>query len=486
VDSKQLPNIIYIFSDEHRGQAMSHMGDENVKTPVMDRLAREGVSFSRAYANCPVCTPSRGTVFSGRHAHCGPVSTFTETWKAAFPSTAHCMRKLGYHTAHYGKWHCGLTTDQVSEQSRETPLGHPSRRCTRTPERHRAGFQDWFASEYGGELWEPYYYRNNEIEPVKLEGYDTDVLTDETIKYIEEYDRDDPLFMVMSPLAPHFPLDADEKWKRWDPEKLKVRKNFRESILEKEPALRERLANYYAMIENLDWNIGRLVEAVQNTKGFENTLIIYFSDHGDFAGSHGMGFTKLHPQEESISIPAIFHWPGVIPETGNNDNMFSLVDLQATVLGLVGQEKPSCDQGTDYSPELMGRGFDAPEYVLLEMSGPPHNNLMHTEWRGITSKEWKYAMYENRDEVLFDLVNDPYEMTNLAAAMPEKTAEMRKVLVEELRKTNEPFFDIIIEQGIAPDKADINVSLDPIFDGVLQHFFPAEEEGINPAERQGG
>lgn len=479
MSSKDRPNIIYILSDEHRGHAMGHMGDENLNTPVMDRLAREGVSFNRAYANCPVCTPSRGTVFSGRHAHCGPVSTFTETFKAAFPSTAHCMRKLGYHTAYYGKWHCGVTTDQISERSRETPPGHPSRRCLRTPERHRAGFQDWFASEFGGVLWEPYYYRNHEKEPVKLDGYDTDVLTTETIKYIQEYDRDEPLFMVMSPLAPHFPLDADEKWKRFDPEKLKVRKNFRGHVLESEAGPRERLANYYAMIENLDWNIGRLVEAIENTAGFENTLIIYISDHGDFAGSHGMRFTKLQPHEESIRIPAIFHWPGMIPPTGNDDdNMFSLVDLQATVLGLIGQEKPSYDQGTDFSPAIMGRDFDAPEYVLIEITGCPHNNLIHTDWRGITSKDWKYAMYENRDEVLFDLVNDPYEMTNLAAERPEQVAEMRKILVHELRRNQEPFFDIIIEQGIAPDRADIDVSLDPIFKGVLQHFYPIEEGEI--------
>ena len=96
--------------------------------------------------------------------------------------------------------------------------------------------------------------------------------------------------MVMSPLAPHFPMDADEKWKRFDPEQLKVRKNFRGNIMESEEVTRERLANYYAMIENLDWNIGRLVEAVENTEGFENTMIIYISDHGDFRwkSRHGL------------------------------------------------------------------------------------------------------------------------------------------------------------------------------------------------------
>ena len=115
-----------------------------------------------------------------------------------------------------------------------------------------------------------------------------------------------------------------------------------------------------------------------------------------------MGFTKLHPQEESIRIPAIFHWPGVIPETGNSDNMFSLVDLQSTVLGLIGLEKPPYDQGTDYSPLIKGEEFETPEYVLLEISGCPHNNLLHHDWRGIVSRDWKYAMYETREEMLFD------------------------------------------------------------------------------------
>jgi choline-sulfatase len=91
------PNIIYILSDEHRGQAMSHAGDPNVKTPTMDRLAAEGVSFTQASANCPICTPSRGTIFSGRHAHAGPVQGFFDNYKTAAPSTATHLRQNGYH-----------------------------------------------------------------------------------------------------------------------------------------------------------------------------------------------------------------------------------------------------------------------------------------------------------------------------------------------------------------------------------------------------
>ena len=112
------PHVIYVLSDEHRGQAMSHAGDPNVRTPAMDRMAAEGASFRRAYANCPVCTPSRGTIFSGRNAHSGPVPGFREAYKATAPSTATVLKELGYRTAYFGKWHCGIVHDQVPPAAR--------------------------------------------------------------------------------------------------------------------------------------------------------------------------------------------------------------------------------------------------------------------------------------------------------------------------------------------------------------------------------
>jgi arylsulfatase A-like enzyme len=238
----------------------------------MDRLAAEGASFSRAYANCPICTPSRGTIFSGRHAHAGP-----------------------------------------------------------------------------------------------------------------------------------------EKWERFDPDNLEVRANFHDS-----PEMRKNLATYYAMIENLDWNIGRLNECLQNQQGFENTLQVYFSDHGDYMGSHGVFNMKEHPHEESVRIPAIFHWPDKLPAQGPVDGLFSLVDLMATTLGLAGCEVPVWSQGRDFSPHLRGETFTPPEDVLLEMCGSPRWNLGMPDWRGLVNERWKYAFIENRIELLYDLANDPFEQHNLA------------------------------------------------------------------------
>jgi len=447
------PNVIYIFSDEHRGQAMTHLGDANLRTPAMDRLAAEGVSFRRAYSNCPICTPARGTVFSGRHAHSGPVSGFFDCYKPAAPSTAHILRRHGYHTAYFGKWHCGIVRDQSPPLVRARPDEYKGS-GQRTPERHRAGFQDWFGFENLNQHFASYYYRGRDAEPTKTAGYETDGLTDLCVDYLRRYDRPQPLFAVLSVTPPHFPLVVPDRWKRFDPGALHVRPNFADS-----PAMREHLATYYAMIENLDWNIGRLMEALASLPRFRDTLVVYFSDHGDFMGSHALYNRKEHPHEESVRVPAIFHWPGGIAPRGPVDGLFSLVDLLATTLGLLGIEPPPHNQGRDFSPALRGEPFRGPDAVLLEMVNNPRWNLDFYDWRGFVTDRWKYAFYETGRELLFDLDADPYEMRNLAREDPALCGQMRRRLLELLEAAREPYFDVLIEHGEPFDESsDLDVS----------------------------
>lgn len=446
------PNIIYILSDQHRGQAMSHMGDPNIKTPHMDRLGAEGVSFKRAYANCPVCTPSRGTIFSGRHAHSGPISGFFNNWIAAGPSAATILRQEGYHTAYFGKWHGGIVRNQIPKMVREewkTDGGG----FARTPERHRAGFQDWFGYECINKHFKSFVYKGRDINPTPLDKYESDGLTDMAIEYMQNYDRSNPLFMVLSINPPHFPFEVPEEFRRLDPKELKVQPNF----LSENPEWREALATYYAMVENLDWNIGRFMDALKEIPEFSDTLVVYVSDHGDYIGSHDIFCGKVHPHEESTRIPAIFHWPGKISPQENSRELFSLVDLLPTTLGLAGLTIPSHIQGMDFSPHLRGESFTGPDQVLLEMVGNPRWRLALLDWRGIVTADWKYAFYETGEELLFDLNNDPYEMTNLAGSRPEVCTEMKKRLLEELRRTKEPYFDVVLEYGVPPDYPDIDV-----------------------------
>lgn len=449
-----MKNIIYILSDEHRGQAMSHAGDPNVKTPNMDRLAREGVSFTSACANCPICTPSRGTIFSGRHAHAGPIQGFFDVYKTSAPSIATHLRGQGYHTAYIGKWHLGQVRDQIPPLVREHP-GEYLGNCQRTPERHRAGFQDWFGFENLNQHFASYYYKGSDINPTKVEGYETDGLTNLAIEYISQYERKEPLFLTLSVTPPHFPLVAPEEWKRFDPATLELRPNVR---AEDEPEMRECLANYYAMIENLDYNIGRLLKTIRETPGFEDTLVVYFSDHGDLMGSHGLQSRKEFPCEEAVRIPAIFHDPTCIPAQGTRDELFSLVDLLATTCGAAGLPVPAYSQGRDFSPALRGEPFEGPEDVLLEMVANPRWDLSFIDWRAIRTREWKYAYYESGHEELFNLARDPYELEDVAASEPAQRAHMRLLLLTRLRETREPYYDVIMEHGANLNAPDVDVS----------------------------
>jgi arylsulfatase A-like enzyme len=380
------------------------------------------------------------------------VQNFFDCWKVAGPSTATHLRRAGYHTAYFGKWHIGVQYDQTppGNKGKNPPIGVWYQRTT---EDRRAGFEDWFAFEVNNTPFDGYYYHQNEVNPRPLPGYQTDALTDMAIDYLRSYDGDEPLFLVLSIEPPHFPLDAPERFKRFDPNQLILPPNFVDT-----PKNRADLATYYAMIENLDWNIGRLMEAMGGLDRFKrDTLTIYFSDHGDFMGSHGLSCQKTHPHEESTRIPAIFHYPGVIPAMGDIDGLFSLVDLFATTLSLAGAPVPSYQQGTDWAPKLLGEKFDGPEAVLLEMQGSPHWTHDYQDWRGFTDARWKYAFYENGAERFYDLQSDPWEMNDLGGN-EALCRPMRQRLLKMLAEAREPYFDVIMQDPAPRPPKTLDVS----------------------------
>ncbi|MCB0063202.1 MAG: sulfatase-like hydrolase/transferase, partial [Caldilineaceae bacterium] len=337
-----------------------------------------------------------------------------------------------------------------------------------------AGFQDWYGFEINNAPFNGFYYHEHEANPRKMDKYQTDFLTDLAIDYLAGYDREQPLFLVLSVEPPHFPLEAPETFERFDPDTLVVPPTFADT-----PEMRKRLATYYAMIENLDWNIGRLLAALEGDSSFrDNTLTIYFSDHGDFMGTHGAINRKEHPHEQSVRIPALFHWPGQILAQGTlGDQLFSLVDLLPTTLGLLDLDIPVYSQGTNFSAALRGdQSFRGPDAVLLEMSGSPRWNFDHLDWRGLVTARWKYAIYDTGHELLFDLAQDPHEQHNLVQSEPEQRAALRAQLLQLLAETREPYFDVLIEHGVPPEVPVLNVGqwhgvgkLSPHWSGVIQN-----------------
>lgn len=436
------PHIIVLLSDQHRGQAMAHLGDPNLRTPAMDRMAAEGASFATAFANCPVCVPSRGTMLSGRHAHAGPVQGFNDVWKPAAPGLISELKRAGYRTAFFGKWHLGVSRDQLHPDLRRPESQVP--RMLRTPEHFRAGFDDWCAYENGGPMFRPTVYRDGAELPEVHDGYDADVLTDLALRYLDEYGREQPLFLVVSVLPPHFPLVVPERWRRFDPQTLRVAPNFTEA-----PGMREALASYCAMVEDVDWNLGRIRERIAALPRFaDRTVTAYLSDHGEFIGSHGRQSRKEHPHEESVRIPAIFAGPGVVAR-GVVPGLFSMIDWAPTVLGLAGLPVPGWMQGQDWSSGLRGLPCAGPDDVLLEMCGAPRHALDFRDWRAIRTADRMYAVYEDGSEQLYDLAADPWQLRDRSADWPEERARLRALLLRRLAETREPYFDVLIEHGVA-------------------------------------
>ena len=208
---------------------------------------------------------------------------------------------------------------------------------------------------------------------------------------------------------------------------------------------RRELAGYYAMIENLDWNVGRIREALYQSGQWENTHIIFFSDHGDMHGSHGQ-FLKTSPWEEAIRVPFIIG--GGVPfyemKVGRNDAPINHVDVAPTTLGLCGIDAPAWMKGADYSGyRAREREVEAPDSAFLQMVIPTmHGDSTDRPWRGIATRDgWKYVVLEGQPWLLFDLNTDPLEQVNLAhnSRYGAKRAQLQTRLARWIDETGDAF-----------------------------------------------
>jgi arylsulfatase A-like enzyme len=199
--------------------------------------------------------------------------------------------------------------------------------------------------------------------------------------------------------------------------------------------------NYYAMVANLDWNIGRLLDAVGKAGLSENTIIVFSSDHGEMFGSQGRRAKNIF-YEEAARIPFTVRWPGKIPAGMVSDVCLSTVDMMPTVLSLTGLEAPAEVEGMDLSHWARGNTGTEPEAAFMQNTGACAAWVDGHEWRALRDKQYTYAVYRvDRSELLFDNANDPYQMKNLAND-PEHQDTMdrfRQMLADKMRSLNDNF-----------------------------------------------
>jgi arylsulfatase A-like enzyme len=413
-------NAIWILSDQHRAQSLSCNGDPNVRTPNIDTLAATGVNFTSAVSGFPLCCPFRGSMLTGLYPHeCVPGHEYP--LPEGQQTIAHVFKERGYHTGYFGKWHLSGHKEATGRAVHHI-----------VPPDRRGGFDTWLANDNNNSQWDCWVHGqrdaapagadgSNEIPLYCLNGYETDTLTDLFIEYLNKRaEEGQPFFAALSVQPPHPPYSAPPEYvARFSPATVTLRPNVPDvkRIVDR---ARQNLAGSYAMIENLDHNIGRIVAALKRLGLYKDTHILFFSDHGDMLGSNGQ-FLKTKPFEESIRIPFIVSGEQPVYDgrkTGRSGAPVNHVDIAPTTLGLCGIDKPDWMRGTDYSSHRLDfRPMDQePDSAYLQVVVPPmHGNSAGRPWRGLVTRDgWKYACHENMPWILYNLNEDPYEQVNMA------------------------------------------------------------------------
>ncbi len=432
------PNVIWIFGDQMRAQATGYMGDPNVYTPNIDRLAQEGLAFTAAVSGCPLCCPYRGSLLSGRYPHQAVPGHETQL-PPAMPTIATAFKEANYHTAYFGKWH----VDGFKERTGRAAMHL-------IPPERRGGFDEWVGYENNNSQWDCWVHggTGDNAFHYRLPGYETDALTDLLIDYLKRRGQavTQPFFGVLSVQPPHDPYVAPEGWmQRHTPAALQLRPNV-PAIPTIELSARRELAGYYAMIENLDWNLGRIRMALEEADLAHNTHIVFFSDHGDMHGSHGQ-FRKTSPWEESIRVPFIIggHVPRYAHRGGYLPVPINHVDIGPTSLGLCGLDQPAWMVGTDYSGYRLHNKsvVNEPDSAFLQLVIPTgHAHSIDRPWRGVVTRDgWKYVVLEGQPWLLFNLNEDPYELRNLAhnRAFANERQRLQDRLAAWITETNDRF-----------------------------------------------
>ncbi|MCB0107740.1 MAG: sulfatase, partial [Caldilineaceae bacterium] len=291
------PNVIFVFADQWRYQATGFGGDPNVQTPHLDALANRSLHFTNAISGCPVCCPARASLLTGQYPDRHGVFVNDVHLGTNAVSLAQAFKAGGYDTAYIGKWHVD---------------GHG--RSAYIPPERRQGFDFWQVLECTHSYNESYYYAGNDPTQRMWEGYDAIAQTRVAQEYIREHAQADPYLLVLSWGPPHNPYEtAPQQYNDlYDPVQLTLHPNVPAAD---ESIAREQLAGYYAHCTALDDLIGDLYRTLDESGQLDNTIFVFWSDHGDMLWSQGQE-RKQRPWEESIHVPLLIHAPQLFGQQG--------------------------------------------------------------------------------------------------------------------------------------------------------------------------
>jgi arylsulfatase A-like enzyme len=427
----QQPNIIFVYADQWRAQALGYSGNAQVITPNIDDLANESVNMTTAVSNVAVCAPARASLLSGQFPLTHGLFYNDKPFKPNGPTMAEVLKQNGYQTAYIGKWHLkGHKEGETMANSRSTPV----------LKEDRMGFDYWKVLECTHDYNNSFYYDEENVRH-DWEGYDAFAQTEKAIEYINQQDEE-PFYLFLSWGPPHAPYQTAPKEYQdlYRDMEITLRPNVPEEMHEK---AREILKGYYAHCSALDFCVGELQKAIKEAGIEDNTIFVFTSDHGDMLFSQNSE-KKQQPWDESILIPFLLKYPGLF---GHQDREiatpFSHPDIMPTLLGMAGVEVPKSVEGIDFSSHMQGEPIDV-EAAFISCPVPFHQwNYLKggREYRGIRTERYTYSRDLNAPWVLYDNQADPYQQNNLVGN-PEYAsvqAELEKQLKEILINRGDEF-----------------------------------------------
>jgi arylsulfatase A-like enzyme len=453
------PNILWFCSDQQRYDTIGAFGNPHIRTPTIDRLIAQGIGFTHAFAQSPVCTPSRATFLTGRYPATHHVH---RNGGARFPDgevlVTRLFREAGYECGLIGKLHLAAALKDREPRANDgygTFLWshHPG------PEGPAVNaYHDWLRQEKGA-------------DPVRLFGgpvaYNSPGVTADLqqstwaaemgIRFIER-NRGQPWLLSVNIFAPHPPFDPPADYlARYDPATLPPplfrhsdidrQKSFahipQQSLEAADPSLdepddierdtsrlrwahrpprrfngRRAKASYYASIEFLDHQLGRMIAALEASGQLDRTIVVFMSDHGELLGDHGLLYKGCRFFEGLVRVPLVFSWPGCIRQGARSGALVELVDVAPTLLDLAGIAVPPFMQGRSLANMLTGRASvdHHKNHVTAEyndaMGSTPLSTYVHASM--YRDRRYKMIRYHGLDlGELFDLENDPGEFDNL-------------------------------------------------------------------------
>jgi arylsulfatase A-like enzyme len=418
-DAPRRPSILLIVPDQMRGQSLGCMGDPDVRTPNLDRLAAQGVLFRNTFANTPVCCPARAILLTGKYAHSNGMVANDLRLRESETTLAEILSAQGYRTGFVGKWHLD---------------GGPRLPGFIPPGPRRQGFAFWAANECSHEHFRPTYFRDAET-PIVENRFEPEVWADRAIEFLRAA-GDAPFFLEVAIGPPHDPYGAPERFmKMYDPATLTMRPNWVEGV---PGAGRKEMAGYDAAITAVDEQVGRLLKALDDLGRADDTIVVFTSDHGDMLGSHGQRL-KRKPWEESIRVPGIVRYPAKVRPGRVSNALLSHVDFAPTLLALCGLPIPGELQGSDLSGVVLGRAEAGPDSAYFQIFVPFAGDVTPRPWRGVRTGRFLYARAQEGPWLLYDLKDDPYELKNLATdpAQAGLRRDMESRLADWMERTGD-------------------------------------------------